>query len=146
MEAVNFGTSSFLGSRGQGQGPWVTADLENGLWGSASRVSPENFSLNHTFVSAVLKGFSGNRFAVKGGDAGGGPRGGGPLQTMYDGVRPPRYSPMQKQGALILGIGGDNSHQGTGVFYEGAVTAGCATNDSVDEQVHANIIAAGYGN
>ena len=33
----------------------------------------------------------------------------GALQTVYDGPRPAHYSPMKKQGAIILGIGGDNS-------------------------------------
>lgn len=33
----------------------------------------------------------------------------GTLKTLYDGVRPNHYSPMKKQGAIILGIGGDNS-------------------------------------
>ena len=51
---------------------------------------------------------------------------------------------MKKQGALILGIGGDNSDSATGSFFEGAVTTGYST-DAVDDAVHANIIAAGYG-
>ena len=51
---------------------------------------------------------------------------------------------MKKQGAIVLGTGGDNSDHGQGYFYEGAMTAGAAT-DAVMNQVQANIVAAGYG-
>ena len=48
------------------------------------------------------------------------------------------------QGAIILGIGGDNSNRAVGTFYEGAMTASYTSDDS-DAAVHANIVAAGYG-
>jgi hypothetical protein len=51
---------------------------------------------------------------------------------------------MKKQGAIILGIGGDNSHTGEGTFFEGCMTTG-VPNDATDDAVHANIVAAGYG-
>ena len=51
---------------------------------------------------------------------------------------------MKKQGALILGIGGDNSPLGVGTFYEGCVTKGFST-DATDDALQANIVAAGYG-
>ena len=51
---------------------------------------------------------------------------------------------MQKQGGIILGIGGDNSDSGVGSFFEGAVTAGYST-DAADAAVQASIVAAGYG-
>jgi len=63
---------------------------------------------------------------------------------MYEGARPTGYDPMKKQGAILLGIGGDNSNSAVGTFYEGCVTAGypsTATDDAVQE----NIVAAGYG-
>ena len=60
------------------------------------------------------------------------------------GARPEGYSPMKKQGGLILGIGGDNSHGAVGTFYEGAVTAGYSS-DAADARVQASIAAAGYG-
>lgn len=34
---------------------------------------------------------------------------------------------MQKQGSIILGIGGDNSDSAIGTFYEGAITMGYTT-------------------
>jgi hypothetical protein len=63
---------------------------------------------------------------------------------MYDGARPNGYNPMKKQGAIILGIGGDNSNGAQGNFFEGVMTSGNAS-DAIDEAVQANIVAAGYG-
>ena len=51
---------------------------------------------------------------------------------------------MKKQGALILGIDGDNSDGAVGTFYEGVMTTGYSTN-ATDAAVQANIVAAGYG-
>jgi len=55
---------------------------------------------------------------------------------------------MRKQGAIILGAGGDccysNNNASEGTFYEGAVVAGYPS-DATDEAIHANIVEAGYG-
>jgi hypothetical protein len=51
---------------------------------------------------------------------------------------------MKKQGAIILGIGGDNSKGAAGTFYEGAMTTGYPT-ATTEAAVQANIVAAGYG-
>ena len=51
---------------------------------------------------------------------------------------------MKKQGAIILGIGGDNSNGAQGNFFEGVMTSGNAP-DASDDAVQANIVAAGYG-
>ena len=51
---------------------------------------------------------------------------------------------MNKQGAIILGIGGDNSCQAIGTFYEGAMTASYTSN-ATDTDIQANIVSAGYG-
>ena len=139
MEAVYFGNSTQWG-KGSGVGPWVMADLENGVYaGGSTAVASTNTSLVASYVTAMLKGPSGNRFVLKGGDA----QSGG-LATLYDGARPAGYSPQKKQGAIILGIGGDNSHTGEGTFFEGCITAGNPS-DATDVAVQANIIAAGYG-
>jgi hypothetical protein len=68
----------------------------------------------------------------------------GGLTTMYDGPRPGGYQPMKKQGAIILGIGGDNSDWAIGTFYEGVITSGNTT-DAADDAVQANIVSVGYG-
>jgi hypothetical protein len=51
---------------------------------------------------------------------------------------------MHKEGAIILGIGGDNSNSAIGNFFEGAMTAGVPS-DATETAVHANIVAVGYG-
>ena len=78
-------------------------------------------------------------WAIKGGDATA-----GELEVYWDGPRAPGYSPMKKQGAIILGIGGDNSNRAVGTFYEGAIVQGVPS-DATDAAVQANIVAAGYG-
>jgi hypothetical protein len=140
MEAVYFGLGVIWGT-GTGSGPWVEADLENGIFAGgpgATMGVATNTSLTSTFVTAMVVGRSGS-FALKGGDAQN-----GVLKTMYDGDRPNGYNPMKKQGAIILGIGGDNSNGAGGEFFEGVMTAGNAEG-TVDDAVQANIVAAGYG-
>jgi hypothetical protein len=138
MEAVYFGHGVVWGT-GNGGGPWVEADLENGLFagGTGGKVM-SNTTLGSDYVTAVVVGRSGS-FALKGSDATS-----GTLQTMYDGTRPSGYNPMKKQGAIILGIGGDNSNGAAGAFYEGVMTSGAAMNATLDA-VQANIVAARYG-
>jgi hypothetical protein len=63
---------------------------------------------------------------------------------MYDGTRPNCYTKMKRQGAIVLGTGGDNSDHGRGYFFEGVMTTGAAT-AAIMNQVQANIVAAGYG-
>jgi hypothetical protein len=138
MEAVYFGSSTQWG-HGSGSGPWVMGDLENGVFPGDTLTYSGNTSVNHSYVTALLKGNSGNHWALKAANAQS-----GNLTTMFDGARPSGYSPMKKQGAIILGIGGDNSHTGEGTFFEGCVTSGYPS-DATDAAVQANIVAAGYG-
>jgi hypothetical protein len=139
MEAVYFGNSTQWG-KGSGTGPWVMADLEDGVFaGGSTAAAPTNTSLIADYVTAMLKGPSGNRFVLKGGDAQA-----GTLATKYDGARPAGYSPQKKEGAIILGTGGDNSHTGEGTFFEGCMTKGMPS-DATDDAIQANIVAAGYG-
>ena len=79
--------------------------------------------------------------AIRGGNAQS-----GSLSTFDNGVRPnvAGYNPMRKEGAIILGIGGDNSHGSAGTFYEGVMTSGYPS-DTTENAVQANISAAGYG-
>jgi hypothetical protein len=139
MEAIYFGNCTYWG-KGGGSGPWVMADLENGLFGGQSfTANPTNTPLTSPYVTAMVKGKSGS-FGLKGGNAQS-----GKLTTMYDGARPSGgYNPMKKQGAIILGIGGDNSNGAQGDFFEGVMTSGNAS-DANDDAVQANIVAAGYG-
>ncbi len=50
---------------------------------------------------------------------------------------------MKKEGAIILGIGGDNSNGSAGTFYEGVMTSGYPS-DATENAVQSNIVAAGY--
>merc|ERR1712070_723965 len=130
-------------------GPWVGADLESGMYyggGKWGDTNDRNKPLRHDFVSLMLKGHH-DGFVLKGGDATQ-----GNLSTMYDGPRPTEkdgpgtdggYTPMRKEGAIILGTGGDQSNHNRGNFYEGYMTIG-ATSDATDEAVQANIAAVGY--
>jgi hypothetical protein len=140
MEAVYFGNSTGWG-KGSGTGPWVMADLENGLFaGKDFGPTASNTPLTSTYLTAMVTGRSGT-FAIKGGNAQS-----GALTTMYDGARPTMtgYNPMKKQGAIILGIGGDNSNSAQGNFFEGCMTSG-ASSTATDDAVQDNIVAAGYG-
>lgn len=143
MEAIYFGNSTSWG-KGAGTGPWIMADIENGLWAGATSPNNNAPSINANYVTGMVKGKP-HTFAVKWGDAAA-----GGLNTYWEGAYPAKgawgikYDPMRKQGAIILGIGGDNSNWAVGTWYEGAMTTGYAT-DSVDKAVQANIAAAGYG-
>ncbi|CAG8954751.1 hypothetical protein HYFRA_00004676, partial [Hymenoscyphus fraxineus] len=139
MEAIYFGDNRVWGT-GAGNGPWVMADLENGLFsGVTTGYNAGSPTITSRFITAILKGEP-NHWAIRGANAAS-----GSLSTYYSGVRPSAsgYNPMKKEGALILGIGGDNSVGAQGTFYEGVMVTGYPT-DAVEAQVQANIVAAKY--
>ncbi|EED13669.1 alpha-N-arabinofuranosidase precursor, putative [Talaromyces stipitatus ATCC 10500] len=138
MEAIYFGNCNVWGT-GSGNGPWIMADLENGLFSGASAgKNTGDPSISYRFVTAVVKGEA-NQWAIRGGNSQS-----GSLSTFYSGGRPSGYNPMHKEGAIILGIGGDNSHGAEGTFYEGVMTSGYPS-DATENSVQANIVAAKYG-
>ena len=158
MEAIYFGNAHWMGNTGAGAGPWVGGDFESGMYfggGNQTKVNPKNTPLTSDFVSLHLKGRT-DGFALKGGDA----TKKGAWRTMYDGPRPIKgvsnpndchwhgfngtYQPMRKQGAIILGTGGDNSNGAVGNFYEGFIATG-VTSAETDEKIQANIATVGYG-
>ena len=51
---------------------------------------------------------------------------------------------MKKQGAIILGTGGDNSDSAIGLWFEGAMTRGYAS-AAADDAIQASIVGLGYG-
>lgn len=137
MEAIYYGDCTIWGT-GAGNGPWVMADLENGLFsGESPGQNTADPSISYRFVTTVVKGEA-NHWALRGGNAAS-----GSIGTYYSGVRPSGYNPMHKEGAVLLGIGGDNSISGQGTFYEGAMTSGYPT-DATEANVQANIVAAKY--
>jgi hypothetical protein len=150
METVYFGYGVIWGTGAQ-DGPWVMADMENGLYpgwesGQDQGIST-NTPLKFDFVNAVVVGDTADknggkgRFALYGGDATS-----TDITEMYDGIRPekPGYVPMQKQGSVILGIGGDNSNSAGGRFYEGVIALGAATSEVVGD-LQVAISEARYG-
>ena len=144
MDAINFGKQCWFGGC-SGSGPWVQADLEWGLYpGGGQSWNPNQRAFTSKFVTAVLKNNGTSRFALKGSDA----QSGG-LTTLYDGALPSGYSPMRKQGAIVLGSGGDCCKPGgganlsAGTFYEGAMVSGYPS-DATENAVQANVVAAGY--
>ncbi|QDY08868.1 alpha-L-arabinofuranosidase [Micromonospora sp. HM134] len=136
METVYFGANKQWGY-GAGAGPWVMADLEWGLFSGVNAGYNNIASINHRFVTAMVKGEP-NHWAIRGGNA----QSGG-LTTYFDGRRPNGYHPMKKEGAILLGIGGDNSVSGRGTFFEGVLTSGYPS-PATEDAVQANIAAAGY--
>jgi hypothetical protein len=143
METAYFGNSSSW-YHGTPPGPWVMTDQENNLVGC---VNPDGSKLcanlpiaTSRFVTAMAKGES-HHWTSMGGDSQQ-----GALSVMFDGPRiNSSYDPMRKQGAILLGNGGDNGNNSQGTFYEGAMTAsGTFPTDATDQLVQANVVAAGY--
>jgi hypothetical protein len=142
METAYYGNAPFW-YHGPPPGPWIMTDQENNLVGcvnpgSTSKLCPDLPSISWRFVTAVAKGEP-HHWASLGGDSQT-----GSLATMFDGPRvDSTYDPMRKQGAIVLGNGGDNSNGSQGTFYEGAMTAGYPT-DGTDKLVQANVVDAKY--
>ena len=147
METTYYGNSTGW-YRGPGEGPWIMTDQENNLVGCVNddprdRYCPDLPTIHWRFVTAMADGEP-HHWRSMGGNAQEGDR-----EIMYDGgrVRNDRssYDPMRKQGAVLLGNGGDNSNGSQGTFYEGAMTvAGTFPTEEINQAVQANIVAAHY--
>jgi hypothetical protein len=144
METTYFGNSTGW-FHGNPPGPWVMTDQENNLVGCVtsdrSKLCTDIPSVTWRFVTAMAKGEP-HHWTSLGGDAQQ-----GALKVMFDGGRVDQsYDPMRKQGAILLGNGGDNSNGSQGTFYEGAMTAaGTFPTDATDQLIQANVVAAQYG-
>ncbi|HEU4726508.1 MAG TPA: arabinofuranosidase catalytic domain-containing protein [Kofleriaceae bacterium] len=144
MGAVYFGTLCWFGFVVPGQcvgsGPWVMADLENGLFAGANGTNTNNTGRSAAFVTGMIK-MNSTSYAIKDANAAS-----GGLKTDYSGPLPTTsgYTPLHLEGAIILGIGGDNSNGSAGTFYEGVMTSGFPS-DATENSVQANIVAARYG-
>jgi non-reducing end alpha-L-arabinofuranosidase len=145
MDTVYFGSNTIWGT-GEGSGPWVMADMEDGMLASGTpgqKGVQANKSLPFPFVTAMEKNNGTSLFALKGADATQ-----PTLTTMWDGALPNSKSPMQKEGAVILGAGGDccysNDNASFGTFYEGAIVSGYPS-AATDQAIHENVVEARYG-
>src|SRR5215469_15321276 len=125
-------------------GPWIMTDQENNLVGcvnpDGSKGCPNLPSIAWRFVTAIAKGEPHHWTSMAGNAQQ------GALSVMFSGPRVnSTYDPMRKQGAILLGNGGDNSNSSQGTFYEGAMTAaGTFPTDATDQLVQANVVAARY--
>ncbi len=144
METTYYGNATGW-YHGPAPGPWVMTDQENNLVGCVN-ADPRDKScdlpiISWRFVTAMAKGEP-HHWTSMGGDAQS-----GALKVMFDGPRIDKsYDPMRKQGAILLGNGGDNSVGSQGTFYEGAMTAANTfPTDATDQLVQANVVAAKYG-
>ena len=143
METTYYGDSTPW-YHGSPPGPWVMTDQENNLVGcvnpDGTKLCAKLPSISWRFVTGVAKGEP-HHWTSIGGDSQQ-----GTLAVMFNGPRiNSSYDPMRKQGAILLGNGGDNSNSSQGTFYEGAMTAsGTFPADATDQQVQTNVVAAHY--
>ena len=144
MDALNLSSTTAWGS-GAGSGPWVMADLEYGLFAQGNtQKNMADPSQTAPYVTAVLKNNGTTEYALRGSDATS-----GALTTYYKGALPGGWNPMKKQGAIVLGSGGDcckpggGANQSDGTFYEGCIVTGYPS-DATENAVQANIVAARY--
>jgi len=148
METSYFGNATAW-FHGAGTGPWVMTDQENNLVGcsnfpSTSKICQNLPNVDFRFTAAFAKGDSTAAGTLGNWESQAGNAQQGPLATMFSGQRvDPSYAPMRKQGAIVLGNGGDNSNGAQGTFYEGVMTSGFPS-DATDAAVQANIVAAQY--
>lgn len=133
---------------GEGSGPWIMTDQENNLVGCVNEDPDDKFcegleSVTWRFVTAMADGEP-HHWRSMGGNAQE-----GELKLYFDGGRVQNarssYDPMRKQGAVVLGNGGDNSNLSAGTFYEGAMTAaGTFPTVETNQAIQANVVAAKY--
>jgi hypothetical protein len=148
MNTLFFGVAYW--GRGAGSGPWFMADYEAGVWaggtnpsdpgwGSLDTTAPPNQnnpSLHVPFALGFLK-TNQSDWSLRMADV----ATANSVTTAYAGGLPKQ---MNNEGGIVLGVGGDNSNNSWGTFYEGAVVSGFPGDDA-ELAVMQNIQAAGYG-
>jgi len=148
METTYFGNATPW-YHGPPPGPWIMTDQENNLVGCVTDAPTNKLCadlplIKWRFVTATADGEP-HHWRTMGADSQN-----GEMKIMYDGKRVQNnnnsYDPMRKQGAILLGNGGDNSNGSQGTFYEGAMTAaGTMPTPETNQKLQANIVAARYG-
>jgi hypothetical protein len=150
MTALYFGDATDW-TRGAGNGPWVMLDMENGVFaggGSIAILNAGQASVNASdpslkypspnIVTGLAKTDGKKTFVLEYGNAST-----GTLSVAWNGslptnTNPTSYIPLQQQGGISLGEGGDGSAMGTGAFSEGAIIAS-ETSDATDAAIQANL-------
>jgi hypothetical protein len=113
--------------------PDAGLDMEDGIYGHLKVPVSDVFATDFGVSDGQRS------YAISVGNA----QGGGLTSTGMIAL-PKGYQPMQQEGAIILGIGGDNSNFAKGYFFEGVMTAGMPSVE-VLAAVQREIVAAGYG-
>jgi hypothetical protein len=139
MNAIYYGTDCWTGNC-TGPGPWVGADIENGMYFSNTGNNPSAYpSESDAFVSAWEEENGSTNMTLQYANA----QSGGLIQT-YSGALPSGgYDPMKIQSSIEMGTGGDNTGDGEGQFFEAADVSGFPS-EATQSAVQANIVAAGY--
>jgi hypothetical protein len=126
MDAIN------IMCRGNACAPDAGLDMEDGIYGHLG------VPAGTEFVTDMGASDGQHSYAIYQGNAQS-----GELTTTGVIPLPNGYQPMKQEGAIILGIGGDNSDGATGYFFEGVMTKGMPDAKVMDAVQH-NILAAGY--
>jgi hypothetical protein len=148
MNTLFFGVAYW--GRGAGNGPWFMADYEAGVWaggtnpgdpgwGALGEDAPPNTnnpSLPVPFALGFLKTDETN-WALRMANL----QTASNITTAYQGGLPKQ---MNNEGGIVLGVGGDNSNNSWGTFFEGAIVAGWPSDDA-ELAVMQNLQSVGYG-
>ena len=154
MNTLFFGVG-FWG-KGEGTGPWFGADIEAGVWmgGSApgqpgwgdletadeAPANTNNPSLRVKYALGFVKTAPDpERYALRMADIATATT----VKTAFAGDYPQGRN-LDSQGAVVLGVGGDNSNNSWSTFYEGAIVAGFPM-DATEDAILQNLKALGYG-
>jgi non-reducing end alpha-L-arabinofuranosidase len=140
MNTLFFG-KGFWGA-GAGVAPWFMGDFEGGVWaggtGASTVVNPSNPSMaGVNFALGILHTPVG-KYALRMADV----QTASDLATAYDGAIVSGKT-WGNAGGITLGVGGDNSNNSFGTFYEGVLTSGSPSN-ATDLLIMKNIQAVGY--
>ena len=119
--------------RGSPWKPRVGLDMENGIYPDLA------VPAGLPFVTAMGANNGQKNYTVYCGDA----QKGSLTSTGLLPLPPKGYAPMRQEGAILLGIGGDNSNGSIGSFFEGVMTAGVPSTATMNE-VQANVVSVGY--
>ena len=126
MDAIN------IMCHGNPCSPDAGLDMEDGIYGHLK------VPAGTTFVTDMGTSDGRHTYAIYPGNAQS-----GTLTTTGTIPLPSGYQPMRQEGAIILGIGGDNSNWAKGYFFEGVMTRGMPNTQAM-EAVQSNIVAARY--
>lgn len=126
MDAIN------IMCHGNPCSPDAGLDMEDGIYGHLK------VPAGTTFVTDMGASDGQHTFAIYQGNAQS-----GSLTSTGTVPLPNGYQPMKQEGAIILGIGGDNSNWAKGYFFEGVMTRGMPAKPAM-EAIQRNIVAAKY--